>query len=96
MKRAAKSAPRRGRRLRSAERLHTSVFGIARGHLPAARSKLNILPGITRGLVALDLAEACRHPVRGTSPSPATVSGRSTNCSVTGTTAEVLPIIEVE
>lgn len=73
---------------------HTSVFGIARGHLLTAPLEANILPGITRGLV-LDLAEAAGIPCEEHALTRNNL-WEIDELFVTGTTAEVLPIIEVD
>ena len=73
---------------------HTSVFGISHGHLLTAPLEANILPGITRGLV-LDLAERAGIPCR---EQPLTRANlwEVDELFVTGTSAEVLPIVLVD
>lgn len=73
---------------------HTSVFGISKGHLLTAPLDANILPGITRGLV-LDLAEKAGIPCKEQALNRENLWSVD-ELFVTGTTAEVLPIVEVD
>ena len=73
---------------------HTSVFGITEGHLLTAPLDANILPGITRGLV-LDLAEKVGIPCRELPLNRGNL-WEMDELFVTGTSAEVLPIVRVD
>jgi D-alanine transaminase len=73
---------------------HTSVFGVSQGHLLTAPLDANILPGITRGLV-LDLAERAGIPCMEKALTRDNL-WEVDELFVTGTTAEVLPIVAVD
>jgi D-alanine transaminase len=76
------------------EGTHTSLFGVAEGHLLTAPNSSEILPGITRQLV-LRLAEKAQVPVRQQPFNRRNLEGIA-ELFVTGTTSEVLPIVEVD
>jgi D-alanine transaminase len=76
------------------EGTHTSFFGVLDGAILTAPNSNAILPGVTRGLV-LHLAERSRVPVREQTLKRDDL-GRVSELFLTGTTAEVLPIVRVD
>jgi D-alanine transaminase len=76
------------------EGTHTSFFGVLDGALLTAPNSHAILPGITRGLV-LRLAERAKISVREHVLTRKDLS-RVSELFLTGTTSEVLPIVQVD
>jgi len=76
------------------EGTHTSLFGVADGLLLTAPNSPEILPGITRQLT-LRLAERASVPVRQQALERRHLDVIS-ELFVTGTTSEVMPIVEVD
>ncbi|MEZ6052050.1 MAG: D-amino acid aminotransferase [Planctomycetaceae bacterium] len=73
---------------------HTSVFGVRDGHVLTSPLSPSILPGITRGLVTR-LAGRCGIPLHETSFSAEEIP-QLDELFLTGTTAEVVPLIRVD
>jgi D-alanine transaminase len=78
---------------RISEGSHTSVFGVRGGTLLTAPLGPNLLPGITRKLV-VHIADCARIPVREEPLSQAGLSSLD-ELFLTGTTTEVMPVIQV-
>ncbi len=76
------------------EGTHTSVFGVRDGTLLTTPAGPDILPGITRALM-LCLAAAIGLPVREQALNRSEL-GRLDEVFLTGTTAEVLPVVRVD
>lgn len=76
------------------EGTHSSLFGVVGGVLRTAPKTSSVLPGVTRDLVARLAAEA------GSPPEERTLTRdelpRATELFLTGTTAEVLPVVTVD
>lgn len=73
---------------------HTSVFGVRDGSILTSPLSPSILPGITRGLVTR-LAERCQIPLDEHCFAASEIS-KLDELFLTGTTAEVLPLVEVD
>jgi branched-subunit amino acid aminotransferase/4-amino-4-deoxychorismate lyase len=76
------------------EGTHTSFFGVMDGAVLTAPNSSAILPGITRSLV-LRLAQRARLAVREKTLMRSDLP-RVTELFLTGTTAEVMPIVRVD
>ena len=76
------------------EGTHTSFFGVLDGTILTAPNSNAILPGVTRGLV-LRLAQRAGVPVREQTLKRDDL-GRVSELFLTGTTSEVLPVVQVD